>query len=74
MVLYANYEIIFTPGQYDVKLKFDVIDVNKSGIYFSIIKWLSEEGESDLYNKWYRDGLSYVDKIETIIERRKYRN
>ena len=70
----ADYEIIFTPGQYDVKLRFNNISVKKESkdIYTNIIEWLSADIEDKLYNKWYRDGLSSIDKIETNIERIKY--
>ena len=70
----ADYEVIFTPGQYDVKLRFNNISVKKESkdIYTNIIDWLSADIEDKLYNKWYRDGLSSIDKIETNIERIKY--
>ena len=66
------YDVAFTPGQYDVKVSF-YLESKKSykNIYRKIITWFADTNGGELYNKWYRDGLSLVDKIETGIERKK---
>lgn len=66
-----GYEIAFTPGQYDIRLSLEATS-NKStdDIYRKIVEWLADKGEdNDLYNRWYRDGLSHIDKVETAIEK-----
>ena len=64
----GDFDIVFLPGQYDVKVSFHLDrDVVSDNIYQRLILWLAEP--SSTQNEWYRDGLSCIDKIETGIER-----
>ena len=64
----GDFDIVFTPGQYDVKISFHLDrDNNPQNIYCELIKWLAEPSSN--LNDWYRDGLSFIDKIETGIEK-----
>lgn len=66
----GDFDIVFTPGQYDVRISFHLDgDKHPKSIYQELIKWLAEPSAS--LNEWYRDGLSFIDKIETGIEKIK---
>ncbi len=75
----GDFDIVFTPGQYDVRVGFHLdpsYHKRFDNIYNILLEWLAKPqievyvGERySLYNQWYNDGLSFIDKIETMIER-----
>jgi len=70
----SSFEIAFTTGQNDVRVSIR-IDSNDDveDIYEKLLSWFAEteigEDKNNIYNEWYDDGLAFIDKIETTIER-----
>ena len=75
----GDLDIVFTPGQYDIRIHFHIDTQYRhiDNIYNTLIEWLAkpeineaEAGETyHLYNQWYNDGLSFIDKLEAVIEK-----
>ena len=77
----GNFDIVFTPGQYDIRINFhiDTQSGKVEDIYNELLRWLAEPTIEDetgqkykIYNQWYSDGLSCIDKVETVIENIRY--
>lgn len=68
-----HFSVFFTPGQYDVKVEFKIEFGEEVGIYARLLEWFADPDEEldDVYNQWYQDGLSFIDSIETRINRIK---
>ncbi len=67
--------MVRTPGQMDYILRFALKEKKlPQNIYNALLEWIADKPKDDdstsVVGKWYSDGMSMLDKIEVLIEKK----